>query len=174
MIDGNLSWKKRLLCKILEVWAKTLRISFENPPAEPLTGIVAVWHQDLLAATAAFRGRGILTFISSSADGDLMATLAERLGYRVVRGSSSNHSVRVRHLLKSLRAGIPCAMALDGPKGPVGIEKPGTRWLAEKAHASEIRPQFRYSKKISLSSWDRAKIPLPFSKVRVRLTADRI
>lgn len=171
-MNANLSRKKRLFCKILEIWAKSLRISHESPPPEPLNGIVAIWHKDLLSATVAFRGRGIEALISSSSDGDLMAAFAERFGYRVVRGSSSKDSLRVRRLLKSLRAGVPCAMALDGPKGPVGIEKPGTRWLAEKARAPVLRTEFRYSRKISLSSWDGAEIPLPFSKVWVRIHVD--
>jgi lysophospholipid acyltransferase (LPLAT)-like uncharacterized protein len=57
--------------------------------------------------------------------------------------------------------------ALDGPKGPALKIKPGFNWFAEKTNKPTLLMSFEYSKSIELNSWDKMKIPLPFSKVEV-------
>ena len=166
---GKLSIKKRFFCKILEFWMKSLRISWEKDGKVGGPGILAIWHRDLFAATAAFRKRGIVAFISPSGDGEFLAKIASDLGYRIVRGSSSEQAFHIREILRKLREGNLCAMALDGPKGPAGIEKPGTRWLADRPGKPCFFIEILYGKHISLKSWDKARIPLPFSKVIVQI-----
>ena len=168
-MSGKLSLKKRFFCKILEIWMKSLRISGENLREVRGPGILALWHRDLFAATAAFRGLKIVAFISPSGDGELLAQVAADLGYRTVRGSSSENTLSFRKVLRSLQGGDLCAMALDGPRGPAGREKPGTRWLAARGNAPMFRVEVQYEAHFTLSSWDHAQIPLPFSKVTVRI-----
>lgn len=164
----GLSLKKHFFCKIVEFWLKSLRISFQKPD-DFSQGILALWHRDLAAATAAFRKTNLTAFISQSEDGEQLARIALDLGYRVVRGSGTAGILQVRKLLSELAAGNACAMALDGPTGPAGIEKPGTRWLAQKSGKPVWLVKVRYGARITLSSWDRARIPLPFSKVQVQI-----
>ncbi len=166
---AKLSLKRRFFCKIIEIWLSTLQIRTEWSAKPPQTGVLALWHEDLFAATAAFRGKGFAAFISASADGELLARIAANLGYRVIRGSSSAKSLEIREMLGLLKTGVPCAMAMDGPKGPARVEKPGTRWLADKADVPVWRLEARYAAKISLSTWDRANIPLPFSRVTLKI-----
>lgn len=166
---GKLSIKKRFFCKILEFWMKSLRISWKSPETQQGPGILALWHRDLFAATAAFRDRGISAFISPSGDGEFLAKIASDLGYRIVRGSSSEQAFRIREVLRTLRAGNLCAMALDGPKGPAGIAKPGTRWLSEQSGHPCFLVEIRYGRPITLKSWDKAKVPLPFSQVILQI-----
>ncbi len=133
------------------------------------TGNFGHLAQGSFAATAAFQKRGIVAFISPSGDGEFLAKIASDLGYRIVRGSSSERAVQIREVLRKLQAGNLCAMALDGPRGPAGIEKPGTRWLAEHSGKPCFFVEIRYGIHFSLKSWDTAKIPLPFSKVIVQI-----
>ncbi len=169
MMLGKLSLKRRFFCKIAEFWLFSLRISPKNLEFGRGAGILALWHRDLFAATAAFRGKGLAAFVSPSDDGEFLAKIASDLGYRIVRGSSSAKSMEIRQMLKWLKSGVPCAMALDGPRGPVLVEKPGTRWLSEKAGVPIWMLEIRYSASIRLSTWDFARIPLPFSKVFVQI-----
>lgn len=169
-MTAKLSLKKRFFCEILKFWMKSLRISYKNPEEIRGAGVLAIWHRDLFAATAAFQNRGIIAFISPSGDGEILAEIAADLGYRTVRGSSSEKTFQIRNVLRTLRAGNLCAMALDGPKGPVGVEKPGARWLAKSADVPFRKLEIIYGPHISLSSWDKAKIPLPFSKIFVQTT----
>lgn len=157
-----------IICKIAELWLKTLRIDLKMP-RDYTPGIFALWHKDLAAATAALRKTGAAALISQSKDGEKLAEIASDLGYRVVRGSSTHGMLQIRELLKELENGYPCAMALDGPKGPALVEKPGTRWLARKSKKKLWQVSVIYGAHFQLHSWDKAVIPLPFSRIHVEL-----
>jgi len=141
------------------------RVRFEKILPEP--AVIGLWHQDLPACLAAFKYRNIAVLISKSPDGSRFTKLAESLGYNVFRGSSSRGQSEVRHLLKSLRAGNSAGMALDGPRGPALVAKPGAEWLAQKANVPLVNVCVKYSCAFRLKSWDRTFIPLPFSKISI-------
>ena len=167
---AELSLKRRFFCKIIELWMRSLRISVKISENLNAAGVLALWHRDLFAGAAAFRKRGIAAFISPSADGELLAKISADLGYRVVRGSSSRESLSIREMLRLLQSGKVCAMALDGPRGPAGEEKPGTRWLAKLAQVPAWKVSVQYGAHFTLHSWDAAKIPLPLSKLTISLS----
>lgn len=160
--------REKAIALLVTAWLRSLRVSVEVP--ENFSGVLALWHQDLPAATAAFKGSGMLAFVSKSRDGELLANVARRLGYSVVRGSSTSGASAVRQLLKPLREGRTVAMALDGPKGPAKVAKPGTAWLAKTSGTRSWLVNVRYGAHFRLKSWDRTVIPLPLSKLEVRLS----
>jgi len=133
----------------------------------PQTAVVGLWHQDLPACLAAFKHKNIAVLISQSGDGSKFAKLAESLGYNVFRGSSSKGQSEVKHLLKALKNGNSAGMALDGPKGPALIAKPGAKWLSERAKTPLVEVKVKYGHAIRLKSWDKTFIPLPFSKISI-------
>jgi len=141
------------------------RIRFENSVPEP--AVIGLWHQDLPACLAAFKYRNIAVLISRSPDGSRFTRLSESLGYDVFRGSSSRGQSEVRHLLQALKDGRSAGMALDGPRGPALVAKPGAEWLAQKANVPLVNPRVKYSCAFRLKSWDRTFIPLPFSKITI-------
>ncbi len=59
-------------------------------------------------------------------------------------------------------------MALDGPRGPAGIEKPGIAWLQERSDAPLWRLDFEVRPALRLKDWSRLVVPLPFALARVR------
>ena len=155
---------KGILLYIVSLWVRSWRVRWKGPP--PGEGVViGLWHQDLPACLAAFRGKGIAVMISQSQDGELFAYVAKRLGYQVFRGSSSRGQGAVRHLLRILGEGTSVGMALDGPRGPAMIAKPGGEWLARQAHAPLARITVRYTKMSRLKSWDRTCLPWPGSRI---------
>jgi len=158
-----------MLNLILKIIVLSWRIKFEKPlPAEPV--VIGLWHQDLPACLAAFKGRNIAVLISKSNDGSKFAKLAKSLGYDVFRGSGSRGQSEVRRMLKALGEGRSAGMALDGPKGPALIAKPGSEWLSRKASVPLMEVSVRYSHTLRLkNSWDKTFIPLPFSKVSIFL-----
>jgi lysophospholipid acyltransferase (LPLAT)-like uncharacterized protein len=150
----------------LKLLVLSWRVRFEKPlPNAPV--VIGLWHQDLPACLAAFRGRNIAVLISKSPDGSKFAKLSESLGYNVFRGSSSRGQSEVKHLLKALKNGFSAGMALDGPKGPVLTAKPGAKWLAEKAGVPLVSVNVKYSKAFRIKSWDKTFIPLPFSRISI-------
>ena len=141
------------------------RVRFEKTLPKP--AVIGLWHRDLPACLAAFKYKNIAVLISQSRDGNRFAKLAQSLGYDVFRGSSSRGQSEIKHLLKALKNGNSAGMALDGPKGPALIAKPGTKWLAEKAEVPLVEIKVKYSRTFRLNSWDRTFIPLPFSKITI-------
>jgi lysophospholipid acyltransferase (LPLAT)-like uncharacterized protein len=163
----KVNWEiHQMLTILLKLLALSWRVRFEKPlPNVPV--VIGLWHQDLPACLAAFRGRNIAVLISKSPDGSKFAKLSESLGYDVFRGSSSRGQSEVRHLLRALKNGHSAGMALDGPKGPALTEKPGAKWLAEKAEVPLVKICVKYSKAFRLKSWDKTFIPLPFSRISI-------
>jgi len=158
-----------MLNLLLKLLVLSWRIKFERPlPDKPI--VIGLWHQDLPACLAAFKWRNIAVLISKSNDGSKFAKLAKSLGYDVFRGSGSRGQSEVRHLLKALGEGRSAGMALDGPKGPALIAKPGAEWLSSKASVPLAEVNVKYSHALRLKkSWDKTFIPLPFSKISIFL-----
>ena len=97
---------------VCRLWIKSLRVRVHAPEGYG-PGILGVWHRDLLACGAAFRGMGVHALVSESHDGEFLARTLTRLGYTVTRGSDTRGSLNVRHLLKTLRSGGFVGMALN-------------------------------------------------------------
>lgn len=117
---------------------------------------------------AAFHDEPALALVSASRDADLLAALLSGTAVQVVRGSDSRQPQAVRHLLRHLRTGGKVIMALDGPRGPAGVEKPGIAWLQERSRAPLWRLDFEVHPALRLKDWSHLVLPLPFSHATVR------
>lgn len=116
------------------------------------------------------RGQWVL-MCSQSRDGDAMAYIEQRLGFRVVRGSSGKGGARALvSLIKAQREqpGLSAGLSIDGSRGPRGIAQLGGLVLAQKTGglvlpiAAAARRSWIYPK-----SWDRIVIPKPFAQIHV-------
>ena len=95
-----------------------------------------------------------------------MARAARTLGYRVTRGSSSRGAVGgLLALMKEVRGGHNTALAVDGPRGPRGVCKPGIARLAQKTGAPLFPMGVASSRKfVFKKTWNKVYLPLPFSR----------
>lgn len=130
------------------------------------------WHNQLSFIVSQGTQFRLVTMISRSRDGDLIAPLVESFGHSVVRASSSKGaSAGLMEMLEYMDSGCHAAMAADGPKGPVYKMKPGSLYLAKKADrilvpvVGDCKHFFRFS------SWDRFILPKPFAKIDLHLCA---
>lgn len=130
--------------------------------------VMACLHQDLAAAGLLNCRPQIRPLVSQSWDGDRLDSLLTRIGYGVsVRGSSSRGGPQAREeLLAYLASGGATGIAVDGPRGPAKVPKPGAASLAR--HGPLIYVRVRSSPVLRLGSWDRAQIPLPFARIELR------
>lgn len=130
------------------------------------------WHRILLTGAPHFGRYGPAVLVSQSRDGEIIARIAEHLGWRPVRGSSSRGGVRgLLQMVRELqRLGVG-AHLVDGPRGPARKFKPGLVTIAGRAGALLvpiwIAPRWRWE----AHSWDRMPVPLPWSRVDVRVGA---
>jgi lysophospholipid acyltransferase (LPLAT)-like uncharacterized protein len=117
-----------------------------------------------------FRHRKIVVMISKSRDGSLATDIAKKWGYEVVGGSSSRGKfLALKKILQKKNYPLTFGMALDGPRGPALVEKPGASWLASKLEIPLIHLEFEYHQKITLKTWDKCTLPLPFSVIEVKV-----
>ena len=130
--------------------------------------VIAFWHGEQLPMIPLHGSRQIVGLASNSADGMLVADILNRLGYGVVRGSSSNGGLSALHACRrSLRKGISPALAVDGPRGPRHKVQLGALGISAHAGAPIVYAVSHVSKVWELSSWDRFQIPWPWSKIQV-------
>jgi len=142
---------------IIRLLGATMRIKTEG--AEPIDAlyregshvIVAFWHGRQLMMPLGYRGREVYVLISQHRDGELIARIVGRFGFRAVRGSSTRGGVAaLRQLIALGRSGVDLAVTPDGPKGPRQVVQPGVIQLA-KATGLPVAPlTFACSKKKSL------------------------
>ncbi len=131
------------------------------------TFVYAVWHQNLVATILSHIGQPFTMVISESKDGELVAVTCEKFGYLPARGSSTRGGKKaLMEIIKNVKRGRYGAMAVDGPKGPVYIVKPGVVEIARQCQCP-ILPTAAYSDRtwIFEKSWDQFRMPKPFSKV---------
>jgi lysophospholipid acyltransferase (LPLAT)-like uncharacterized protein len=133
--------------------------------------LIAFWHADLIALLGAPWSvlRGTLVMVSRSRDGDLAAGVARRFTLDCARGGSSAGSVPAAlEVVRSLRKGGRVGLAVDGPRGPRARVKTGIYRLSQLALTPGVIPvAARASHAVTLRSWDRLVIPLPFSRVQI-------
>jgi lysophospholipid acyltransferase (LPLAT)-like uncharacterized protein len=107
--------------------------------------------------------------ISQSRDGELISKIVNRLGWRSVRGSSSRGGRDALREIKTLvHKGYKVGHIVDGPRGPLGIVKPGLLLIAQISGAPIIPTITSAERKWVFNSWDRFVIPKPFSRVIFR------
>lgn len=162
-------FKIRLGAWLASLWIRSLRIRLHTP-SDFRPGVLGLWHQDLLASTAAFKDKGVHVLVSQSKDGAFFARCAELLGYKVTRGSDSHGATNVRYLLKSMKGGSFTGMALDGPRGPAHKVKAGSIWLSKVSGLPLWHIQPKYGAHITLKTWDNFILPLPLSSIDIEIS----
>ena len=151
----------------------TLRYEFsyeDGAPQQPIVpAVYAFWHQCVFAASWLYRDRQVAVMTSRSFDGEYIARIIERLGFRAVRGSSSRGAVgALLGMHEQLQSGHIAAFTIDGPRGPRFIAKPGPVFLAAQTGLPLVVFHIAHSSRLRLDSWDQTAIPLPFSRAHVR------
>ena len=171
----RLRWIVRLGVPLVRLLGATWRIRLINNESsvdalrrskQPIA--FALWHGDMLPLLYHHRGEGVAVLISEHRDGELIARIAESLGFRTVRGSSSRGATRALvGLARELEAGHDIAITPDGPRGPARSFAPGLLISAQRSGAPVVAVGVAADKAWRLRTWDGFKIPKPFSRVRI-------
>ena len=130
--------------------------------------ILTLWHSCLFSATWFWRKRGMVVMSSQSRDGEYTSNFIKRFGYGAARGSSSRGGARALAMMaECLANGWDVAFTIDGPRGPAFVAKTGAITLARHTGQAILPCQIATRRYISLPSWDRLQIPLPFTRAVV-------
>lgn len=169
-----MNWKTGFLRLLIEMLARTWR--YELVGSEHLSRVrrdrqptvYALWHGQMLPVLFRHRNQGVALLVSEHEDGGVLAEVARRWGYRVLRGSSTRGQVKgLRSLMRHISGGGEVATTPDGPRGPAGVAKAGLWWAAGRTGAPVVVVGAGASSSWQLSSWDEFLIPRPFAKIRL-------
>jgi len=174
LLDGGI----RLLPSLLKLLFSALRMEVVSPegglPGKERGIIFAFWHGKMvtgwLLARKLFPVAVPYAVVSLSEDGQILSDTLARLGFRLIRGSSSRGKEDVKAgMVDALRNRGLIAITPDGPRGPSHQFKYGTIRLASEQQVPIIFAEIIHDRARVLKSWDRFEIPMPFSKTTVRL-----
>jgi hypothetical protein len=130
--------------------------------------VFVLWHSRILPLLFHHRGEDIVLLISRHRDGGYLADLAERWGYRSVRGSTKRGGdVGLLGIVRALQGGAVVAVTPDGPRGPAERVQPGAVAAAQHAAVPLLPISARPRHAWWLPTWDRMCIPKPFTTVEV-------
>ena len=132
--------------------------------------ILALWHGRILAGLHYFRHRNVVVITSQNFDGEWIARILTRFGFRTARGSSSRGGARALvQLRRDLAEGRPAAFTVDGPRGPARVAQAGAVWLAGATGDPIIPFHIEADRYWTADSWDHTQVPKPFSTVAISI-----
>jgi len=127
----------------------------------------AIWHQDVILVPFTFRNYNIVTMVSRSDLGEIMAFIVRRIGFVPVRGGSSmaggdalGEVIDYIRTHKKILFGI----TVDGSRGPKYKVKRGIIVVAKESGVPIYPVKSCARRKLLLPTWDNTLIPLPFNE----------
>lgn len=125
--------------------------------------IYAMWHKNQFLVYGIKDKAHLSIQVSTSLDGEIVARVIEKMGFKVVRGSAERRGAvtSTMQMITRLNEGESVGIMVDGPRGPLHKVKNGVIKLAQKT-GKPIIPVHWYSPQktfITLPSWDKMKTP---------------
>lgn len=177
--------------QFVRAWVGTLRFHYRplgpdvapaRLPDVPERYLGIFWHENILLPAYCFGRAEIRVLISQHADGQMIAEVARRLGFGLVRGSTTRGGAEaVREMIRAAGANFHVAVTPDGPRGPRRRLQPGVVYLAARTGLPIVVIGVGYDRPWRMKSWDRFAVPRPFTRaacvtgapIRVPAEADR-
>ncbi|KZK90107.1 hypothetical protein PsAD5_04540 [Pseudovibrio sp. Ad5] len=137
--------------------------------------IASMWHgQHFMLPFACPKHWDIRVMISRSADGEMQAVCASKLGLGTIRAAGAQRSSQIKkrggmrgfiEAVRVLKAGATVSMTADVPKGPARKAGKGIVQLAKHSGRPILPVAMATSRHYDLDTWDKASINLPFSHI---------
>jgi lysophospholipid acyltransferase (LPLAT)-like uncharacterized protein len=131
--------------------------------------VAALWHQEVFTVAYNYRHFHGHTLASISDFGEVISEMLRLCNFVVFRGGSGSKSRRrdvlgdlIEHMETTPR--VIYGLTVDGSQGPVYRMKPGCVAIARACRAPIVLVRTQYSRGITLATWDRTQIPLPFTR----------
>jgi lysophospholipid acyltransferase (LPLAT)-like uncharacterized protein len=132
-----------------------------------IRAVYAFWHSDILLLSYFHRNEDIRVLISEHRDGELIARIVHKMGFSTIRGSTTRGGMKALRSLNGFAedpSGCDLAFTPDGPKGPAKKLQKGVIFAASKTGFPIVPVQVAVDRCWEMNSWDRFKIPKPFSR----------
>ncbi len=136
-----------------------------NPEVARRSGaryIYAFFHEVMLFPAYFWAWPEMQILISDHRDGELITQVVRRLGFGVVRGSTTRGGARaLREMTQRVDRGHLCVTP-DGPRGPRRHVHQGLAYLASRTGLPIVGVGLAFRRPWRARSWDRFAVPRPF------------
>ena len=123
--------------------------------------IYAFFHEVMLFPAHYWSWPEMQILISDHSDGELIAQVVRRLGFGVVRGSTTRGGARaLREMTQRIDRGHLCVTP-DGPRGPRRHVHQGLAYLASRTGLPIVGAGMAFQEPWRVRSWDRFAVPRP-------------
>lgn len=146
---------------------------YKNKELQKQHGVFYFWHQHIISGMFFFfktNSKGYC-IASPSSDGKIAGFICEKLGFNVLYGSSTKSLISlIKNSMSVLQERRQLCVVGDGSRGPAFKLQKGVSYLAKKNDLPLVFVECRVNRAITFKkSWDKFKIPLPFTTIHVRL-----
>ena len=119
------------ILKLQELFTRIIEVN--NPNKTPC--IYAMWHAHQFCIHGIPNRDKLHVLVSRSRDGEIIADVVEKWGFKTVRGSKGKKGAveASMQMISILKSGENCAMMVDGPRGPAKVAKDGVIKIAKLA-----------------------------------------
>ena len=130
--------------------------------------IYAFFHEVMLFPAYYWNWPEMHILISDHRDGELITQVVKRLGFGVVRGSTTRGGARaLREMTMRIDQGNLCVTP-DGPRGPRRHVHQGLAYLASRTGLPVVGAGMAFQDPWRAKSWDRFCVPRPVLEGRLR------
>lgn len=159
-----------LVMKTVRIETQGLDILINEKKKGPV--VLGIWHNRIAALIGILpklsKQLHFTAFVSQSRDGELLSQLI--LSYPSTGVIRVGHDSRAKALKQSILTVKENKTILmftpDGPRGPVYKVKPGLEHLLNETDATLIPFTWESDSYWELKTWDKFRIPKPFSKIK--------
>jgi len=129
------------------------------------TLIVLIWHHQLMGSTFSWKFKPKLRPIATShRDGQLSTIVQKKFGLDPLLRKKDNPTFLIKNISKAVQNGDCIYITPDAPHGPPQKINTNIFKLCQKFDLNIAILSFHTNRYFRINSWDKLKIPLPFSK----------
>lgn len=167
-----IAWPGYIVLQALHSTVRWVRNDIDANRHDGTSRIYSIWHSDVLMTASMYKSaypkkppRQLYILVSRHFDGQLIGAALRLIGFDIVCGSSTRGGTTgMLGMIRMIRAGGDGAIMPDGPRGPLHQVKPGIIKVASESGAKIIPVILDFERCWRLRSWDRMKVPKPFTK----------
>lgn len=131
--------------------------------------VYAHWHGQIPGILYLLKRYHAAAIISTSKDGDFVDTMAQLIGAKTTRGSTTRGGASaLKGMLRLAKDGWRPALAIDGPKGPRHQAKPGIFEISRVVGGPIFPLVCAVDREwVFHKAWDKTILPKPFARIQV-------
>ena len=162
---ANLVFLSLWIIKSTSNWKGVNEEIIEKELTKKKTLIVLIWHHQLMGSTFSWKFKPKLRPIATShRDGQLSTLVQKKFGLDPLLRKKDNPTFLIKNISKAVQNEDCIYITPDAPHGPPKKINTNIFKLCQKFDLNIAILSFHTNRHFRINSWDKLKIPLPFSK----------